>query len=218
MEAKVHPIQQKGDHLLSQNDKIIVLATYNSHKVSEFKQILGKKWTIHDLTNLPKTTWIEDGTSFAENSEIKARAVYDSLPPQLKNVIILSDDSGLCVDALDGAPGIFSSRYAGKNATDESNNELLLHNLRGIEGYRRKAHFICVITLYQSGKIVNQFTGKFKGSITTKVIGKNGFGYDPLFIPDGFSKTVSEIGAETKNKISHRGRALKKLNEWLNET
>ena len=189
----------------------IVLATRNDHKIIEIKTILSdlhfEILTLNDFPNIP--TLREDGSTFADNSFQKARTVFDhaKLPA-------LADDSGLEVFYLNGRPGVRSARYAGDEATDGQNNEKLLGEMRGVAPRRRKAQFRAVLTL-----VCEDFrettVGICEGTLAEVPRGSNGFGYDPIFIPDGFSRTYAELTAEEKNKISHRAKALAAMREIL---
>lgn len=145
---------------------------------------------------------IEDGLTFLENAQKKANEIYNIFP-----VPVLADDSGLCVEALNYNPGIYSARYAGENATDLDNNNKLLKELNGIKN--RRAYFECWMVLIISGKQVVKSSGRVYGRIIDTPIGKNGFGYDPIFFLDEFGKTMAELTLSEKNRISHRSLALK---------
>jgi len=189
----------------------IVLATRNKHKIVEIKTILRdlhlEILTLNDFPNIP--TLREDGETFADNSLQKAQTVFEraKLPA-------LADDSGLELFYLNGRPGVRSARYAGDDATDEENNEKLLGEMRGVPPRRRKAQFRAVLTLV--GDTLRETTvGICEGTLAEVPRGSNGFGYDPIFIPDGFSRTYAELTAEEKNKISHRAKALAAMREIL---
>ena len=195
----------------------VVLASRNKNKIKEIKaiyrDIVGEELDILSLDDIGYTDEIEeDGSSFEENATIKA-----SVPAKL-GYIGLADDSGLAVDALDGAPGIYSARYSGEGATDEKNNEKLLSELSGVSD--RSAKFVCVFAaVAPDGKSIT-VRGECPGVIAEGESGKGGFGYDPLFIYEPLKKTFGELTADEKNKVSHRARALKllipKLSEFLN--
>ena len=192
----------------------LLLATGNVNKTREFAQILGNRFRISDLSSLENCAKVEEtGRSFRENAMLKALAV--SLDQQLsgRHLLVVADDSGLEIDSLGGAPGIFSARYAGENATDEANINKLLRELS--ETRERSARFRCVIALVRDGKLLGTFEGGVEGTIVDHPRGDRGFGYDPIFLPDGFDKTFGEIPAETKNKISHRAKAIAALREAL---
>jgi len=163
---------------------------------------------------LEKRSEIEEtGRTFRENAILKALAV--SLDRQLTNrrVIVVADDSGLEIDSLGGAPGIFSARYAGENATDEANINKLLRELS--ETRERSARFRCVIALARDGKLLGAFEGAVEGTIVDHPRGNRGFGYDPIFLPDGFERTFGEMAPPLKNQISHRAKAIAALHEFL---
>jgi len=193
----------------------LLIATHNAHKTGEMRAILGEHFeVITDLTSLPGMTPPEEnGSTFAENSAIKALAASQVMP----EAFILADDSGLEVDALGGAPGIFSSRFSGDNATDATNREKLLIELAKAEhaGSPRTARFRCVVTVAKSGEVMAQFEGTVEGRIADTMTGEGGFGYDPLFIPEEYDRSFGELSEAVKNSMSHRGRALEKFREWL---
>lgn len=187
--------------------KRIFLATGNKKKVVELKEILDKAGlnievlSILDGINIPDV--IEDGTTFEENSAKKALEIAKYL-----DMVAISDDSGLCVEALDGAPGIYSARYSGEDATDLTNNKKLIKDLKGKKN--RKAKFVCVITLAKPTGEVYSFRGEVEGDIIDEPRGVKGFGYDPHFFMKEYRKSLAEI-PEKKKEISHRAVALKKL-------
>jgi XTP/dITP diphosphohydrolase len=189
--------------------KRLLLATRNAHKTREIQEILEAEFELRDLTAYPEISEIvENGKSFEENAKLKAIAVSKELP-----ALIIADDSGLEVEALGGAPGIYSARYAGKNATDEQNVKKLLSELTraGVKTRQRKARFRCVIVLARSGKLFDTFNGAVEGTIADSPSGSRGFGYDPIFVPSGFEQTFAELPAEVKNRISHRAKAIRAL-------
>ncbi len=191
----------------------IVLATNNKHKIRELETLLSGSGldlgTLADLPNAP--TLREDGASFRENALQKARTVYEATDQPS-----LADDSGLEVFYLNGRPGVYSARYAGAGATDETNNEKLLGEMRGVPPRRRRAQFHAVIAFVDgSREIVTD--GICPGKLGEGPRGTNGFGYDPIFIPEGFERTYAELSAEEKNKISHRSRAVAQMREVLQD-
>lgn len=193
----------------------IVAATKNKHKVDEIQAItkeFGMDVVPRDLAGVPDIEVEEDGSTFEENSEKKAREIS-----ALCGEITIADDSGLMVDALDGAPGVISARFAGEDASDAQNNEKLLSLLETVDEGQRTARFVSVITMiYPDGrKIVAR--GECEGHMIYQPRGNNGFGYDPLFVPVGYDRTFAELTAEEKNKISHRAAALQKLRKILQE-
>jgi len=182
----------------------ILLATRNRNKVREFQQILGD--AVEFLPLPPEVPEVEeDGLTFEENARKKARgyAVSAHLPT-------IAEDSGLEVDALDGAPGVYSARFAGDGAGDEANNCLLMDRLSGVSGAGRGARFVCCM-VYRHEGIEEVFEGEIRGRIAEVPRGSTGFGYDPLFIPEGHDRTFAEMPAGEKNAMSHRYNAIMKL-------
>lgn len=191
--------------------KKILLATTNSHKTQEIQTMLGSEYLVEDLSSMPQIgDIIEDADTFEGNANIKALAVSAHT-----EAFVLADDSGLCVDALDGAPGIYSARYAGPHADMEENKKLLLENLKNSS--QREAAFVCVLSIAQGGEIVTNFRGECTGTIIQEERGAGGFGYDPLFIPTGYDQTFAELPAQTKNELSHRAHAMAQFLAWLND-
>lgn len=187
----------------------VILASGNKGKVKEIQHILGENFEIKSLIDfdaIPEI--IEDGSSFEENAKIKAKIVYD-----FYKIPAMGDDSGLVVEQLNHEPGIFSARYAGDNATDEENNKKLIKNL-GKFPQPHIAKFICYAAYYD-GKNFVVSSGEIKGKIIHEPRGKNGFGYDPLFIPDGYEKTSAELDFDEKNRISHRYKAFSSLKNLI---
>jgi XTP/dITP diphosphohydrolase len=183
----------------------LLIATRNQKKKHELESILkdldATLLTLDDVVNIPEV--IEDGITFEANAVKKAVTVA-----QISNCVTLADDSGLEVDFLGGAPGIFSARFAGPQANDEANNRKLIALLENVEEPQRTARFVCVIAVaWPSGK-VETVKGICPGTITREAKGTAGFGYDPYFVPDGYQQTFAELPAAEKNLISHRGRAL----------
>lgn len=191
------------------NKKImdLVFATGNLNKLREAQEII----TNHKILSLKDINCLEDipetGNTIKDNAKEKALYLWEKYK---KNCF--SDDTGLEVEALGGEPGVYSARYAGEGKNSEDNMNKLLKNLEGIEN--RKARFFTVVALVLNGK-VHCFEGIVNGVITKEKHGKNGFGYDPVFMPEGYDKTLAEISAEEKNKISHRGAALRKMGQFL---
>jgi len=184
----------------------LVLATRNEHKVSEIRGILKgydvELLSFHDLPDLPEV--VEDGATLDANAIKKAVEIA-----RATGLPSLADDSGLEVDALDGAPGVHSARYAGPECDDEANNSKLLAELERVGDAERGAAFRCVIALATPAGLVGTVEGKTTGVIVRERRGDEGFGYDPLFLPDGFEHTYAEMKAAEKNAISHRGRAVR---------
>lgn len=182
----------------------LVIATNNQHKVEEIRRALGNKIKLISLKDLGCREEIpEDGTTLKENAYQKAKYVWDKYK---KNCF--ADDTGLMVEALGGAPGVYSARYAGEHCSFDDNIDLLLENMEGKTN--RNAYFATVICLIQDGEPV-YFEGKCEGCILTERYGRGGFGYDPIFMPKGYGESFAEISMEEKNKISHRGKATEKL-------
>ena len=181
----------------------LILATHNEHKAEEFKQILPQ-FRVQTLADLNYDEEITETASDLEgNSLLKADTIFRQY-----GHIVISDDSGLEVQALNGAPGVYSARYAGEQKDDQKNTEKLLHELKGITN--RNAQFRTVITLMGSNDTL-QFEGIVEGAIVHEPKGDKGFGYDPVFIPNGYQKTFAELSSNEKNKISHRANAIEKL-------
>ena len=188
--------------------KQIVFATNNAHKLSEVQAVLGDRFRLVTLAECGITEEIpEDAPTLEGNAIQKARYVHERTDADC-----FADDTGLEVDALDGAPGVHSARYATDGHDFAANNRLLLRNLAGSAD--RSAHFRTVIALILDGREY-LFEGRVDGRIAESEAGCGGFGYDPLFVPEGFDKTFAEMGADEKNAISHRGRAVRRLVEFL---
>lgn len=190
----------------------LLLATRNSHKTREFRELLGDRFELKDLRENPEIVMLkETGSTFQENAILKAVTISKHV-----DGLVIADDSGLEVDALNGAPGIYSARYAGENATDTSNVDKLLRVLENVR--QRSARFRCVIALARAGKVLHTFEGVAEGAIINIPRGKRGFGYDPVFQPTGFEQTFAEMAPELKNRISHRAKAVAALRAKLGET
>lgn len=189
--------------------KQLIFATHNAHKADEVKAIVGNLFEVKNLSDINFFDEIpETGNTFKENAFQKVKYLHDKL-----NCNCFADDSGLSVDALNGEPGIFSARYAGEPSNSQRNTEKLLDALKNISN--RKAQFTCVIAVILDGQS-HFFEGVIHGTITETPYGEGGFGYDPIFIPDGYDKTFAELPADIKNKISHRAIALEKFKQFLN--
>ncbi len=185
------------------SDMELIIASNNRGKIAEIEAMMPGH-TIRTMRDIGFDKTIDEPyDTFRENAWIKAHTVHEfcSLP-------VLADDSGLCVAALDGRPGVFSARFAGPGATDGDNNQKLLHALKGVAN--RDAHYIAVLCLMIGGE-AQYFEGRCDGAIADAARGEGGFGYDPLFIPNGYDRTFGEIDAATKSRISHRARALEAL-------
>lgn len=194
-------------------DKIIVAASRNRHKIEEIEAItkkFGMSIISRDEAGVPPVEIVEDGETFEENSFKKADEIM-----KLCGKITLADDSGLMVDYLGGAPGVYSARFAGEDGNDEKNNEKLLKLLDGVPAKERTAKFVSVITMVYPDGTVLSARGECPGRIITVPTGDGGFGYDPLFVPDGYEKTFAQLTPEEKNAISHRAAALTELDKLL---
>jgi XTP/dITP diphosphohydrolase len=191
----------------------LIVATHNAHKTHEIQRILGPHFAVRDLTAYPEIPEIaETGKSFKENAGLKAIAASEYL-----SGLVVADDSGLEVDVLGGAPGIYSARYAGERATDQENISKLLRELSIVDPRHesRSARFRCVLALAQDGRVRELFEGTVEGTIIDAPRGLDGFGYDPVFRPDGSDLTFGELAAAAKDQLSHRARALEKLRASL---
>jgi len=191
----------------------LLVATRNAHKTEEIQRILGPQFNVTDLAAHPEIPHIaESGTTFQENAILKAVAVSKRMPG-----FVIADDSGLEVEALGGAPGIHSARYAGMNATDQEKTDKLLEELTRVGATKnaRRARFRCVLALACKGNVLGTFEGIIKGQIADRPRGSHGFGYDPIFMPEGFQQTFGELAPAEKNQLSHRARALERLRTFL---
>lgn len=192
------------------------LGTGNSNKVAEFSRLFreaGIKVEIRPATDVGGMPEVEEtAETFADNALLKARALQNRLGSE---DWVLADDSGLEVEALNGEPGIRSARYSGPWGTDASNRAKLLHHLDGLPEEKRKARFVCALALLGPDGIEEVFEGICSGRIARFEYGNDGFGYDSLFIPEGFDQTFAQVSGETKDKLSHRGDALRKLFDWI---
>ena len=192
----------------------LLIATNNQGKVREIKAILNGFYD--EIVSLKdegiKADVVEDGSSFYENAKKKAEEI--SLMTECD---VIADDSGLCVEALGGAPGIYSARYAGEHATDEENNEKLMNAIREFPEDKRQGKYVCCMVMARGGKEFLNATGECEGVILDKEIGNEGFGYDPMFFLPEYNKTFGQIDPEIKNKISHRSKALAEVRRKFDE-
>ncbi|MGW2721889.1 RdgB/HAM1 family non-canonical purine NTP pyrophosphatase [Streptomyces sp. NPDC001492] len=188
----------------------LILATRNAGKITELRAILAEAGLAHELVGAEEYPDVPDvketGVTFAENALLKAHALA-----QATGLPAVADDSGLCVDVLHGAPGIFSARWAGKHGDDRANLELLLAQLSDIADEHRGAHFACAAALALPDGRERVVEGQLRGVLRHAPVGMNGFGYDPILQPEGESRTCAELTAEEKNAISHRGKAFRAL-------
>lgn len=188
----------------------LVFATHNKHKLEEVKAILQADINLLSLKDIECLEDIpETADSLEGNALLKAEHIYKNY-----GYNCFGEDTGLEVEALDNRPGVHSARYAGEGHDSQQNMEKLLHDLEGVEN--RKAQFRTVIALIEDGE-VHYFEGIIKGKITTELSGNGGFGYDPIFMPDGYTQTFAELGKDLKNKISHRALAIEKLKRYIND-
>lgn len=181
----------------------LIIASNNAHKLIEIREILGGEFD--DILSMREAgidhETVEDGSTFMENAEKKAREIAE-----ISGCCALADDSGLCVDALDGAPGIFSARFSGVHGDDEANNRLLLQKLEGVQN--RGAHYTCAMVLARPDGSIVEAEGYLYGEIAHEEVGSNGFGYDPLFYYEPMGKTFAQMTEDEKNQVSHRKNAL----------
>jgi XTP/dITP diphosphohydrolase len=193
----------------------LVVATGNAHKTAEIAVMLAEHFDkLLDLRAFPDLPPAEEtGATFEENAALKALAISAALP----DTLVLADDSGIEVDALNLRPGIYSARFAGPGATDADNRRKLIAELEaaGARGKSRTARFRCVLALARSGEILATFGGAVEGILANEEKGVGGFGYDPLFIPDGHCETFGQLPDTVKNRLSHRARAMEKLKAWF---
>ncbi|HLR21076.1 MAG TPA: XTP/dITP diphosphatase [Tissierellaceae bacterium] len=197
-----------------ENNKLI-LSTNNTNKVEEIKDIL-KDLPIEVLSkkdiDMGNLEVVEDGDTLEANSEKKAKILSSKI-----EYMVMADDSGLFVDSLNGEPGVYSSRYGGEEGNDKKNNEKLLNEMKDVSIERRTAKFKTVIALIKDREETIFIRGECKGYIGLKPEGDKGFGYDPLFIPEGYDKTFAQLDNDVKNKISHRAKALEKIKDVLTD-
>ena len=194
--------------------KTIIIATKNEGKAKEFKQMLEPKgYYIKTLLDYPEIEDVkETGYTFEDNARLKAETISELL-----QTAVLADDSGLCIDALDGAPGVFSARFSGEEKNDARNNAKVLAMLGEMTDVDRSAYFHCTLVLSKPGKESLVVEGKFQGEITQFPQGDSGFGYDPIFFLPELGKSVAELSEDEKNTISHRALALKELDKQISE-
>ena len=189
----------------------LVFATHNAHKLKELQEILGNSIKLINLTDLGVFDEIEEnGTTIEENASLKAKYVFDRF-----GINVFADDTGLEIEALNGEPGVISARYAGESKNPVNNMEKVLRLMQNKEN--RNARFRTVISLILNGK-EHLFEGIVNGQILTTPVGDNGFGYDPIFMPGGYAISFAQMDSETKNNVSHRGRAVGKLIDFLNKS
>lgn len=196
---------------MSERKPRLMIATRNRHKTGEIRDMIGDRFEVLDANDFPDLPTVEEtGTTFLENATLKAVAISREI-----DGFVLSDDSGLEVDALDGAPGVWSSSYGGEEGNHAKNNERLLREMAGKT--ERGARFRCVMVLAEGGEVRADFSGSVEGRILEARRGEGGFGYDPLFAPEGYDESFADLGNEVKNTMSHRGRALAQVVAWLED-
>ena len=189
----------------------IIFATKNPGKLREIREILGPEYELLSISDLPENPEIiENGKSFEENALIKVRAIGVQ-----KDAVVLADDSGLCVDAFSGGPGVYSARFLGEDTDYVFKNNYILEKLSGLPDEQRGAHYSCVIAALFPDGTEEVTEARMEGIISREPAGSGGFGYDPIIFLPEYGKTVSEISPEEKNRISHRGLALQKMKEIL---
>jgi XTP/dITP diphosphohydrolase len=196
--------------------KALCIATRNMNKAHEMAPVLAPFWQVKSSVNYPELEALDDiaesGDTFLANATLKAVATSQAIPDY-----VLADDSGLECDTLDGAPGVFSARYGGIPSSVEKNNSKLIQELDRVGArtpQQRNARFRCVLVLARAGEVISSFEGVCEGTIALGPKGTSGFGYDPLFIPQGYARTFGQLSEKTKMGLSHRGLALKKFVEW----
>lgn len=194
--------------------KEVIIATKNKGKAKEFEQLFNRKgYEVKTLLDFPEIEEIDEtGSTFAENAILKAEAVSKAL-----KTLVIADDSGLEIDALDGKPGVFSARYAGEPKNDQANIDKVLEELKNVPDAERTARFCCALALVSPDMKPVTVFGTCEGHILHERIGNNGFGYDPIFFVDEKNKAMAELESEEKNKISHRAKALEKLEQQLDD-
>jgi len=200
--------------------KKLVIASNNEGKIKEIKKVLANlPIEVLSLKNIGLDIDVEeDGLTFEDNAKKKSVEIYKELIKKGENnFIVMSDDSGLEVDYLNGEPGVFSARYAGEHGNDKKNNEKLLLNLSGVSNENRKARFVCQLALISDKNEYRTLRGTVEGYILEEEKGHGGFGYDPLFFYEPLNRSFGELTMEEKNKISHRGVALQKVKEIIKE-
>ena len=191
--------------------RTLIIATRNSHKTEEIRAMVGDRCDVRDANDFPDFPTVDEtGTTFVENATLKAEVISACV-----DGYVLSDDSGLEVDALHGAPGVWSSSYGGEEGNHALNNARLVEELKDVPIGNRQARFVCVMVIARHGKALAHFRGSVEGQVLASSAGHRGFGYDPLFAPDGFDSSFAELGADIKNQLSHRSRALLQAMEWL---
>jgi XTP/dITP diphosphohydrolase len=208
-DENLHELRELTNSILNERQhRVIVLASNNEHKIKEFKKMLPD-YNILSLKEIDYTEDIEEtGETFEENALLKAKTIHDFLQKEHPDYIVIADDSGLCCEALDGAPGVYSARYAGGHGNNEANRKKLQKELKDKD---RTAYFNCTIVVYYPDDTHKVFVGKTYGKITEDERGDKSFGYDCIFLSDDLNKTFGEATEEEKNSVSHRGRAIEEM-------
>lgn len=200
--------------MMKQELPLLVVATRNAHKTGEIRAMLAGEWEVKDLSDFPQAPPVEEtGVTFTENATLKAVSASKYIPG-----VLLADDSGLMVDVLDGRPGVWSSSFGGEEGNHARNNLHMMEELRraGVKaGDKPTARFRCVMVLAKDGKVLAEFSGSVEGHMLTELAGDGGFGYDPLFVPEGYDLSFAQLPMEVKNSMSHRARALAQVVEWM---
>ena len=195
----------------------LILASRNQKKIKEMETILATHFPGVRILSLDDVGFEgdieENGTTYEENALIKARTAVEAGG---NRYAAIADDSGLCVDALNGAPGVYSARYAGEGHDDKANNAKLMEDMKDVPDEKRTCRFISAVALARRGRPVLVVEGKAEGLLLRAPAGENGFGYDPIFVPEGYDKTFAELSSEIKNTISHRARAMEKFLSYIN--
>ncbi|MCC8147371.1 non-canonical purine NTP pyrophosphatase [Akkermansia sp.] len=202
--------------MMEQALPLLVVATRNAHKTGEIRAMLAGKWEVKDLSDYPQAPPVDEtGVTFTENATLKALSASKCIPG-----VLLADDSGLEVDVLDGRPGVWSSSFGGEEGNHARNNLHMMEELRraGVRrGDKPSARFRCVMVLARNGRVLAEFSGSVEGHMLTEPAGEGGFGYDPLFVPEGHDRSFAQLPMEVKNSMSHRARALAQVVEWMKE-
>ena len=189
----------------------LLLATRNRHKVRELKRLLRVPVRLLAIDRFAGIrTAREDGSTFRANAAKKAIAVSRQVP-----LLVLAEDSGIEVAALGNRPGVRSARFAGESQSDDANNRKMLRSLAAVPARKRTARYVCCMALAADGKVIRFFEGTCSGRVAIAPLGKSGFGYDPLFVPSGYKRTMAQLGSRVKQRISHRAKAAAKFERWL---
>mgnify|MGYP000830307370 CR=1 FL=1 len=198
---------------MEQELPLLVVATRNAHKTGEIRAMLAGKWEVKDLSDYPQAPPVDEtGVTFTENATLKALSASRCIPG-----VLLADDSGLEIDYLDGAPGIYSARFAGEDTSYDIKNRILLDKLEGVPDEERTARFVCAISAVFPDGTSETVRGTIEGRIAYEIQGENGFGYDPIFYVPEYGCTTAEMPPEQKNELSHRGNALRAIRKIMED-